>query len=641
VDFFEHQDQARRNTGRLVGLLALAVLALIGLTSFLFALAQQLTGPSHAALASGQGGFFRGLGSQLDWTSFAWIAALVSLAVILGGLFKWLQLRSGGRVVAEALGGQRIPANTDQPQQRQLLNIVEEMAIASGTAVPPVYLLDEAGINAFAAGHSPRDAVIGVTRGCLEQLNRDQLQGVIAHEFSHILQGDMRLNLRLVALLNGILIIGLVGRLLLYSGSGHRHGLSRRRGRGGMVFLGLGLMLLGALGSFFGNWIKAAVSRQREFLADASAVQYTRNPRGIGGALQTIGGVCGSELQAADANEFSHMYFSSGVTHHLNRLMATHPPLEERIKRILPGWEGELGEASPAEAGADPGPDAARGFAAQNQTASVAGNTRPESPGEPSPEDLTQSQALLAQLPQQLRTASREPLGAQAALFGLLLSDQTRVRESQWQSLAKHWGAEGLADLKSIIQQSSETPDSLRLPLIELSLPALKEASDRQCQALLQLLNELMRADGRVQLREWCLYRIVEHHLNQKPQGRERLRLHYCRDAVRLLLSVAAYAGAKSAAGTSTAYEAGARALGEERPIVPHSDIGLAQLDPALDRLTQLRPLEKPPLLKALKACLMADRRITPTEAELYRTLAEALDCPIPPSMAASLNLDA
>jgi len=538
-----------------------------------------------------------------------------------------------GEPSGDALGGRLIPPNTEQARERQLLNVVEEMAIAAGTAVPPVYLMEESGINAFAAGHSPRDAVIGITRGSLEQLNRDQLQGVIAHEFSHILQGDMRLNLRLVALLNGILIIGLLGRLLMRSGSGYRRGLRRRGGHGGIVLLGLGLMLLGALGSFFGNWIKAAVSRQREFLADASAVQYTRNPQGIAGALQKIGGLSGSALETPDADEFSHMYFSAGVTHHLNRLMATHPPLKARIRRILPDWQGDLSEP----ASTAPGPEATRGFAAQSPVEPSPGGSVEAKPGEPSPASLSNAQGLLAGLPQPLRNASREPLGAQAVLFGLLLSDQAPVRAQQWQSLAQHFGASSLKSLQTTLEQSADSPDTQRLALIELALPALKQASDQQCRALLETLEALIHADSRVRLREWCLFRIVRHHLEQKPQGRDRLRLSYCRDAVRLLLSVAAYAGADSNAKANSAYEAGARALGEDRPMLAASQLGLTGLDSALERLTRLKPLEKPPLLKALRASLMADKKMTPTEAELFRALAGALDCPMPPTD--SLNL--
>jgi len=634
VDFFEHQDQARRNTGRLIALLSLAVLALIALTSLLFSLARYLATPSQTALNLSQGNPVQSLMAQLDWVSLAWIAGLVSFAVVLGSLFKWLQLRSGGRAVAEALGGRLIPPNTDQAEERQLLNIVEEMAIAAGTAVPPVYLMDESGINAFAAGHSPRDAVIGITRGSLEQLNRDQLQGVIAHEFSHILQGDMRLNLRLVAMLNGILIIGLLGRLLLRSGSGYRRGLRRRGGHGGVVVLGLGLMLLGALGSFFGNWIKAAVSRQREFLADASAVQYTRNPHGIAGALQKIGGLSGSELQAPDADEFSHMYFSAGITHHLSRLMATHPPLKERIQRILPNWQGDLSEPTPAAASSE----TAKGFAAQPNTAPSSGDEGAAQPGEPGANSINGAQTLLAGLSPALRTASRDPLGAQAVLFGLLLCDQAGVKERQWLNLEQHFGPGSLKSLKAIIDQSAESADTQRLALIELTLPALKQASDQQRQALLDTLDALIRADGRVRLREWSLSRIVRHHLQEKPQGRERLRLTYCRDEARLLLSLAACCGARSKTAAQTAYQAGASRLGEDRPMLAASQISLAHLDPALERLTLLKPLEKPSLLKALKACLMADNTMTPTEAELFRALAEAFDCPTPPMDALNLT---
>ncbi|WP_286876454.1 M48 family metalloprotease, partial [Marinimicrobium sp. UBA4509] len=265
MDFFEHQELARRNTRRLVVLMTLAVLSIIALTTLVFVVAS--VGLTSVQTAGG-GGYWRRLLEQVGWQPIAWISLMVGLLVLVGSGFKWLQLRAGGQAVAEALGGQLIPGNSQELPRRQLLNIVEEMAIASGTPVPPVYELNEAGINAFAAGHGPHDAVIGVTRGAMEQLSRDELQGVIAHEFSHILHGDMRLNLRLVAVLNGLLLIGLLGHILARSGA--RRGLRRRSNQGNVALIGLGLIILGAVGTFFGNWIKAAVSRQREFLADAS-----------------------------------------------------------------------------------------------------------------------------------------------------------------------------------------------------------------------------------------------------------------------------------------------------------------------------------------------------------------------------------
>jgi Zn-dependent protease with chaperone function len=338
TNFFENQDAARRNTKRLVTLFCLAVIAIAGM---LYLLAVLLTGVEQPDPSTGQTVI-----SPLWWQPDLALGVAIATVVVVGGgsLYKIAQLRGGGAVVAEALGGALIPPGTRDSDERRLLNVVEEMAIASGIPAPPAYLLkDEQGINAFAAGFAPSDAVIGVTRGCVQKLSRDELQGVIAHEFSHILSGDMGLNIRLMGVIHGILIIGIIGYFLLrsslYSGSGRR---SSSRDNSGMAIVaaGLGLMVIGFLGTFFGNLIKASVSRQREFFADASAVQFTRNPDGIAGALKEIAGYEGGSILAnPNAPEASHLYFSQGLRGGLQMLFATHPPLEERIRRLDPSWQ--------------------------------------------------------------------------------------------------------------------------------------------------------------------------------------------------------------------------------------------------------------------------------------------------------------
>src|SRR5690606_28971990 len=252
--------------------------------------------------------------------------------------------RQGGSVVAGLLGGLPVNPATDDPDERRLVNVVEEMAIASGVPVPAIYVLPgEESINAFAAGYGVHDAAVAVTRGALKHLTRDELQGVIAHEFSHILNGDMRLNIRLIGLLHGLLLLALIGRVLLRSGGRSR---GRRKEKGGSVqvaLIGLGLVLLGYIGVFFGKLIKAAASRQREYLADAAAVQFTRNPEGIAGALKKIGALgAGSRIVHPRAEELSHLYFASGLRSSFAGLFATHPPLVERIRRIDPSFSGDF-----------------------------------------------------------------------------------------------------------------------------------------------------------------------------------------------------------------------------------------------------------------------------------------------------------
>ncbi|MBX9409659.1 M48 family metallopeptidase [Pseudomonas baetica] len=337
MNFFENQRRARRQTTRLVNLMILSLLALTVLTSLPF-------------VFHGFENYLSGTGSLLDaLMAMAVIASVVSGIVLIGGLLKYHELRAGGKVVAQKLGGRLISDNGNTLDEQRLMNIVEEMAIASGTVVPAVYVLPEESINAFAAGFTPQDAVIGVTQGAISLLSRDELQGVIAHEFSHIYNGDMRLNTQLVAVVYGLLILGIAGAYILANQLKSNKG--EKRDSGIMILLGVfGLVLCvaGFIGNVFGSLIRAAVSRQREFLADASAVQFTRNPQSIVGALKKIGAQ-GSSISAARAGEYSHLYFSAGVSNPLSRLFATHPELNERIRRIDPHWDGSFTVRNAAE----------------------------------------------------------------------------------------------------------------------------------------------------------------------------------------------------------------------------------------------------------------------------------------------------
>jgi Zn-dependent protease with chaperone function len=355
TDFFERQSAARRSTKWLVVLFSFAVVAIVGIV-FLASLAAVGGFKQYASQATTSSSVESPL-SDVDYTNLQWEVPLGACAVTLlliggGSLFKIAQLNGGGTTVAESVGGMRIAPNTTDPLERRLLNIVEEMALASGVPVPPVFMLpEEQGINAFAAGYSPSDAVVAVTRGTAEQLSRDELQGVVAHEFSHILNGDMRLNIRLIGLLHGILLLSLVGRILfrMTAYSGRRR--SKNDSAGAILVVGLVLIIIGSIGALMGNLIKAAVSRQREFLADASAVQFTRNPGGIAGALKRIGAaIKGSLLKHPNAAEMSHLYFGQGVWEGFSGLMATHPPLKKRILRLEPNWDGKYPEtpATPA-----------------------------------------------------------------------------------------------------------------------------------------------------------------------------------------------------------------------------------------------------------------------------------------------------
>ena len=526
TDFFQQQDAARRGTTRLVVLFGLAVVAIIVSIELLLAATMGYLGRNPATGA-------------VEWATVTdpqlVVVSILGTLIIVGGgsLYKLAELRAGGRVVAEHLGGRLLTAGAADPIEQRLLNVVEEMAIASGTPTPPVYLMDqEEGINAFAAGYSPSDAVIGVTRGTATWLDRDELQGVIAHEFSHILNGDMRLNLRLMGLLHGILIIGILGyfilRMSFFTGGQRR----TRDGKNGLpiMALGAGLAVIGFAGTFFGNLIKAAVSRQREYLADASAVQFTRQPDGLAGALRKIGGFAkGSAIQNPNAPEASHMFFGR-ATSGFSALFATHPPLEERIRRIDPSWDGAFPEGTPVtDAGVAP-PRAqvpgAAGFAgglAGGASAAPGLAGAVASIGQPSQAHIRYAARLIESLPAALVAAAREPYGSRAVVYALLLDRKggTRRRQlAQLEAAADHGVFEETLRVARLVEPLNA---KMRLPLLEIALPALHALSPTQRALFLRNIVGLVEGDDTIDLFEWSLHRILRHDLDapgrQRPTG--------------------------------------------------------------------------------------------------------------------------
>ena len=644
TDFFERQDIARRNTGRLVVLFVLAVLAMMV--------------SIHLLLAATMGYLSRDPETgTIDWSlagdlQLVGVAVVGTLVVVGGGtLFKIAQLRGGGRVIAEELGGRRLNPDTSVPAERQLLNVVEEMAIASGTPAPPVYLLDEEeGINAFAAGFTINDAVIGVTRGTVERLPRDELQGVIAHEFSHILNGDMYLNIRLIGLLNGILIIGMLGyfmfRVSAFSSYRHRRS-SRDNSPLALLALGAGLMAVGFLGTFFGNLIKAGVSRQREFLADASAVQFTRQSAGIAGALKRIGGfMSGSTVQSPNAPEASHMFFGQ-ATFGLSGLFATHPPLAKRIRQLEPSWNGQFAEGDPRTDGAlAPHPSAAgvaglAGAEAVNPGAAQSVMTSAvDHIGQPNTAHLQYAARLIDELPTVIVDATREPHGARALIYALLIDRQTEAREVQTAHLSTAADAGVYKETLKLLPLIDRLDAGVRLPLVDIALPALSALTDAQYQQFKQNIAELVEADRTIDLFEWSLQRILLHDMeaqrfNLRPGRVRHHKLHRLQPHYELLLSTLAYTGHHDEAAAQEAFEQAKRHVDlPQARFRRGEECGLEAVDAALTVLEEAAPRIKRQILQAAAACIAADRKITIAEAELLRAMSASLGCPMPPLLA-------
>jgi len=660
MDFFDHQDRARRKSGILVLYFLAAVALIVAAVYFAFYFSfVWLQDPSSLTEES-----LDRLGMRRLWNPrlFAAVAGGTVFVVFCGSLYKIHSLSGGGATVAEMLGGIPISPSTADPDQRKILNVVEEMAIASGTPVPPVYLLDkDKGINAFAAGFSTGDAVIGVTQGCIKLLSRDELQGVMAHEFSHILNGDMRTDIRLIGLLHGILLIGIAGKILLraflHSGSTatRRRSRSDKEGGGhiGLILFALALFVVGYIGVFFGRLIKSALSRQREYLADASAVQFTRNPDGIAGALKKIGGWSpGSELRSARAEEAGHIFFGNGLPASFVRVLSTHPPLEDRIRRIDPSFEGKFEEVLPGEAFPDHGklhPEVARLYAGKGKTpesetpgAGMAASAAAliGMVGAPRPEHVAYAERVKEEIPETLRTAARDAFGARAVVYGLLLDPRKEVRDRQLAALETGADPPVYRTLLGLLPEFERLEPEHRLPLLDISIPGLQNLSPNQFVAFRENIGRLIAADERVDLFEFTLQRVLIRHLEARFKAPKKgtavyYSLKKLRDECALLLSIVAHAGHGEADEATAAFQGGAEILREQvgggLPLKARRDCGFEKLRDALDRLATVAPKLKRPLLQACATCAMTDRTITVREGELLRLVADTLDCPMPP----------
>ncbi|MCG8451209.1 MAG: M48 family metallopeptidase [Pirellulales bacterium] len=636
TNFYERQSQARRSTKWLVWLFLLAVVSIVGLVFLAAAFATEAMDRSQDVAR------MRHADLEARW-SIPVAAGLATLVLIAGGsLYKVGQLRGGGTRVAENVGGRRVMPNTTDPVERRLVNVVEEMALASGVPVPPIYLLpEEQGINAFAAGYSPSDAVVAVTRGTAEQLSRDQLQGVVAHEFSHILNGDMRLNIRLIGVLHGILLLGLIGRVLFRVAA--HSGRSRSKNNPAPIFLLVGIVLfvLGLVGTLVGNLIKAAVSRQREYLADASAVQFTRNPQGISGALKRIGAaVFGSKLKHPNAAEMSHMYFGQGVWEGFTGLMATHPPLSKRIRALEPSWDGKF-PPLPATPAALTETAQAAGFGGEARLDATAPAAVVEHAadqvGQPTELHGLYANQLVSELPEEIVAAVHEPYGARAVIFALLLDRDAEICSKQMNKLSELTTAD-IVEVTTKLNPVIEKLDArVRLPLVDMALPALRAMVKSQYVEFSQAFQEMVKADERLSLFEWMLHRVLLRHLQPQFEKTAAPRIAYyglqrLAEPCAVLLSTLAYAGSADAEG---AFAAAGRHLPEVTlKLLPAERCGLGQLDQALVQLTRVAAKHRERLIKACAAATCADKQVKVREVELLRGISDMLDCPMPPLLA-------
>jgi Zn-dependent protease with chaperone function len=638
MDFYARQAAARGQTrwlviGFILSLLAVALA--LDLVLFTFLSSAQANRPVVAPLQ------FVALNPGVALFSTLMVMGMLGLA----SLYKSMELRGGGGVVARSLGGVLVAQDTTDLQRKRLLNVVSEMAIASGVPMPEVYVLEqESGINAFAAGHTPANAAVTVTQGALERLNRDQLQGVIGHEFSHILNGDMRLNVQLMGWVFGLFVVALIGRLIL------NFSPRNRRGNNGIIALGFAVMVLGYVGLFLGRLMQAAVSRQRERLADASGVQFTRNPQGLKEALVKIAATPdGSVLTTPHAEQAAHMFFAEG----LNRFFATHPPILERIRELDPQFdEGELARVA-AEyeqagmvdgAGADASLPGAAGVApraaaapsrgpASRLSVTIPGASVSSLAGSVDANHIRQGQAIHASLPDSLREF-QPPGRAQAFVLALLLSKEPAVRQRQFDLLGRSLSVGNFAVIQQVAPVVDAIDPMLRLPALQQVFPSLRRAPVAQRRALAQLASQLIHADARIDAFEFSLAKLLETLLNDELDARVphgTLSLEDAQEEINVLFATLAQLGAQDEHSAQIAYEAGMTVV---LPMRPPEYKALSdwprQLSNALPRLGRLDPLAKKTVIDGLVKTITSDEVMTEAEAELLRTVCALLHCPLP-----------
>ena len=646
MNFYEAQDDARRRTKWLIGYFVMAV---VGVVLAIYAILGLYYMSQTGVVIDSAGNRVVQSGSFWDFERFLTVAVLTTGVILAGNIFKSFQLSGGGAVVARDMGGRQVDPNTTDLDERKLVNVIEEMAIASGVPVPEIWVMDqEAGINAFAAGTEPGNAVIGVTRGCIQRLTRSELQGVMAHEFSHILNGDMKLNMRLIGWLFGIMMLSIIGRELMY----HMQFVSMRRSRennnGALIGLvaAIALLVVGAVGVFFARMIQAAISRQREYLADASAVQFTRDPASIAGALKKIGGQqYGSVVKAGKASEASHMFFADGGMFSYG--FATHPPLDVRIKAIEGDWNGEFKDSVIPEVGSQP-------YSADSRMSGFAGgaasHTQPaevhiqraqwDQLGDISQTNIETGSAILQSLEPSWINASHDRDEAQSMLFGLLLASDRKLRSSELKFLQKTMGTAAAERSQSWNDTLTERHSSQKIALIDLSIPTLRKLSHPEYERFIQATQWLISSDGQVDIFEFMLQKLLENHLSSHFEGAKSPRVRYHKlgqlnSDLNVLISTMAGVGASSGDDLGNAYEAAAEALSKSGArlagILPADQCGLHLVERTLQKLAESTPIIKRDVLHACGLAVMADGVLGSHEAELLRAAADTMGATIPP----------
>ncbi len=635
MNFFEAQDQAHRRSRWLILWFIIAVIATLAtlyvltVVLYFFWLGRFADTPSLEPRVVLRSGHELGV----------FVASVMGFLMIGGSVYQILRLRGGGSVVARDMGARLVDGQTRDVKERRLINVVQEMAIASGVPVPEIWIMDsELAINAFAAGTDPNNSVVAVTRGTLENLDRTQLQGVVAHEFSHILNGDMRLNVQLLGWLHGLLLISLMGKGML-SVLRHVRVSSSDRDKGGpslalvLVLAGAFVWLIGSVGVFFGRIIQAALSRQREFLADASAVQFTRDPDSIAGALIKIGQQTQMSMISSHAGELQHMFFSASGSW-VNRMLATHPPLEQRIRAVKPQWDGTFSTDHAAPNRSDLASTDARQLAPLHH--SQTSNERSREWGESRMHDLPAARLQLQQMGEEAQMLTQEQ--SVLLVLALLMSQSRTLPDSVVQKLTPMIG-EAIEALP-IWQQKVEALNVVeRIVWFDLAMPALRRFSQTFLQEFLIELEQVSRLDGDYSMFDFMLIHAIHRRIRSisVPAIVEDVRfwkLQELNHEIALLLAMI------ECEGDERSWQAASELFFEfTQTTLSRVEADYSQLVVVLDQLSLAASSVKNQILRLVEVAIAADGRISAKEYELMRIMADAMGLVLAPHWARQIDM--
>ena len=647
MNFFEHQQKARKQSRWiLVGFFIVTILIVVVIDALLLVLL------ASQGVIGINGQYQANVTNILDpklWVSNSELLIVSSLIVggiiVIASIGKAVSLRSGGGKVARDMGATIVTPDTKDALRRRLYNVVEEIALASGVPVPEVYVMEnEPGINAFAAGYTPADAAIAVTQGTLEKLSRSELQGVIAHEFSHIFNGDMRINIKMIGVIFGIMVIALIGRKFLYSS---RYRSSRSKDSGSVVLIGVVLIAIGYIGLFFARWMKSALSRQREYLADASAVQFTREPSAIAGALKKIAAYSHSSYLHTDGEEVSHMLFGSGSR---SAMFATHPPLVDRISRLEKGFKpSDIADLSKSlkqqEIREHVQAEVALKEQQERKDKSLKGGIFDvdniiSNIGNPAMERIAAAGILAASLSEGLSNAAHSLEWAPEVLFYCLLDKDPEIQEKQRLIVAKNMGDISESKLAFLVKDNGQVEASQRMPLFDICYPSLKRRPVHEIEKILQTINELANIDNKIDAFEYLLSNLIKKYLEESHiPNRSRLhgtkKLSSCIDELTIVISVVATQGQKSDTSQGLqkaqhAFRSGMESVGIKHKNLTFSDQWHLELDNALQTLCKLSPEEKQKLVSALVKTVLDDDLVVTAEQEVLRVICALINVPLP-----------